>query len=454
VRRILIVDDDPAVTNYLKVFMMQTGLFETTVVNDSREVARLLEGKTFDIILLDMDMPNVSGMDIMTEMRRKRIETPVVVLTGVSDVDLAVKAMKLGAFDYLTKPADDDKLLGVIDQAIEHRALHKTIKDLPTQLSLADLEHGAAFDDFPTQDSRMIRLFHQAEKLAASNLSIFIRGETGTGKEAIARAIHKASRRGEGPFVVVEAGSQAEESFAAFFFGQARNWSGSREEAPGILEQANGGTLFLNQVDSLSLPVQVRLLRAIQNNEFYRENSTQIRKADVRMIVASARDLTRPDYRQTFLRDLLYHLMINSLYVPPLRERLDDLPLMAERFLAEEARKLGRNLTGFAADFLGFLKNYSFPGNIQELRTIVAAAAANAEGGLVTLDSLPSYIRETIEQEKAAPREGFRVRRLDEVVREHVRRTLDYLGQRRDLAAEELGVPPEELDRLTDEDID
>ena len=415
-RRILIVDDDPAVTNYLKVFMMQTGLFETTVVNDSREVGRLLDEKTFDIILLDMDMPNVNGMDILTEMRRKRIDTPVVVLTGVSDVDLAVKAMKLGAFDYLTKPADEEKLLGVIDQAIEHRALHRTIEDLPKQLSLADLEHGAAFDDFPTQDAQMIRLFHQAEKLAASNLSIFIRGEIGTGKEATARAIHKASPRRGGPFVVVEAGSQAEESFPAFFFGQARNWSGSREEAPGILEQANGGTLFLNQVDALSLPVQMRLLRAIQTNEFYRESSTQILKADVRIIVASTKDLTRPECKQTFLRDLLYHLMINSLYVPPLRERLADLPLMAEKFLAEEARKLGRTITGFSGEFLAFLKDYSFPGNVQELRTIVAAAAANAEGGLVTLDSLPSYIRETIEQEKAAPRE--------------------------------------ELDRLTDEDLD
>jgi DNA-binding NtrC family response regulator len=401
-----------------------------------------------------MDMPNVNGMEIMAEMRRKRIETPVVVLTGVSDVDLAVKAMKLGAFDYLTKPADDEKLLEVIDQAIEHHALHKTIEDLPKQLSLADLEHGAAFDDFPTQDPQMIRLLHQAEKLAASNLSIFIRGESGTGKETIARAIHRASPRKDGPFVVVEAGSQDQESFPAFFFGQARNWSGSREEAPGILEQADHGTLFLNQVDALSLPVQVRLLRAIQTNEFYRENSTQIRKADVRMIVASARDLTRPDYKQTFLRDLLYHLMINSLYLPPLRERLADMPALAEKFLAEEARKLGRGIGGFSGEFFDFLKDYSFPGNLQELRTIVAAAAANTESGLVSLDSLPTYIRETIRQEKASPREGFRPGPLSEVVREYVQKSLEHFGHRRDVAAEALGISREEIDRLTDEDFD
>jgi DNA-binding NtrC family response regulator len=453
-RRILIVDDDPAVTNYLKVFMMQTGLFETTVVNDSREVGPLLAGKAFDIVLLDMDMPNVSGMDILTEMRRKRIGTPVVVLTGVSDVDLAVKAMKLGAFDYLTKPADDEKLLGVIDSAIEHRALHKTIEDLPKQLSLADLKHGAAFDHLPTQDVEMIRTFHQAEKLAASNLSILIRGETGTGKEAIARAVHMASQRRDAPFVVVEASGQDVESFPGFFFGQARNWSGSRDEAPGILEQANHGTLFLNQVDELSLPVQVRLLRVIQTSEYYRENSTQILKADVRMIVASTKDLTRPEYRQTFLRDLLYHLMINSLWAPALRDRIGDLPLLAEKFLAEEALKLGRTITAFSGDFLEFLKDYSFPGNVQELRTIVAAAAANTEGGQVALDSLPDFIRETIDKEKAAPREGFKPRKLDQVIREYVQKTLEHFGSRRDVAAQELGVSLEELDRLTEDELD
>jgi DNA-binding NtrC family response regulator len=453
-RKILIVDDDPAVTNYLRVFMMQTGLFETAVVNDSREVGPLLGEKTFDIILLDMDMPNVSGMDILNEMRRRRIETPVVVLTGVSDVDLAVKAMKLGAFDYLTKPADDEKLLGVIDQAIEHRALHKTIEDLPKQLSLADLKHGAAFDDFPTQDPELIRVFHQAENLAASGLSVFIRGETGTGKESIARAIHRASPRGQAPFVAVDAAGQDPESFPGFFFGQARNWSGSRDEAPGILEQANHGTMFLNQVEALALPVQVRLLRFIQNNEYYRENSTQILKADVRMIVAATRDLTKPEYKQTFLRDLLYHLMINSLWVPPLRDRIGDLPLIADKFLAIEAKQLGRAIIGFTPEFLDFLKDYSFPGNVQELRTIIAAAAANTGGGLVALESLPSYIRETIEKEKAAPREGFKPRRLEEVVREYVQKALEHFDRRKEPTADALGISREELDRLTEEETD
>jgi DNA-binding NtrC family response regulator len=453
-RKILIIDDDPAVTNYLKVFMMQTGQFDPTVINDSREVGRLLDETSFDVLLLDMDMPNVTGMDILNERRNKGLDMPTVVLTGVSDVDLAVKAMKLGAFDYLIKPVDDERLLEVISQAIEHRVLRKTIKDLPPELTLAGLEHEDAFDQFPTQNPEMIRIFHQAEKLAASNLCIFIRGENGTGKEAIARAIHKASARKDAPFIVVEASGQDEASFPGFFFGQARNWSGSREETPSILEQAAHGTIFLNQLEALSMPVQVRLLRVIQAGEYYKESSTRILKADVRMIVASTRDLTAPDYRHTFLRDLLYHLMINSIYLPPLRDRMGDLPLMAEKFLAEEAAKLGKVLSGFSPEFLEFLKDYSFPSNVQELRTIVAAAAANSDGSVVSLESLPSYIRETIRREKTAPREGFRPRRLDEVIREHVHRTLEHFGQQRDATAEALGISREEMDHLADDELD
>ncbi|MCK4236087.1 MAG: sigma-54-dependent Fis family transcriptional regulator, partial [Candidatus Krumholzibacteria bacterium] len=329
-KRILIIDDDTAVTNYFMVFLMQTGLFDSTIVNDSRKVADLMEKEKFDIILLDMDMPNVSGMDILRNMRGKGMDTPVVVLTGVSDVDLAVKAMKFGAFDYLIKPVDDDKLLEVLDNAMEHSVLHKTIDQLPKRLTRGDLAHEVAFERFPTQHPVMIRLFHQAEKVASSDLSIFIWGERGTGKEAIARAIHQASPRRDKPFVAVEADSQDPSRFPSFFFGQARDWDGSRKETLGLLEEANHGTLFLNNIDALTLPMQVRLKRVIQTGEYYRESSARIRYVDVRMIVSSTHDLTSPEYKDKFSRDLLYHLMVNSIQIPPLRERVDDIPLLSD----------------------------------------------------------------------------------------------------------------------------
>ncbi len=445
-KRILIVDDDVAVTNYFKVFLMQTGLFDSTVVNDSREVEGLLERENLDLILLDMDMPNVSGMDILRAMRDKGDDTPVVVLTGVSDVDLAVKAMKLGAFDYLIKPIDDDKLLEVLDNALEHSVLRRTISDLPTELTKKDLAYASAFEYFPTQDQKMIRLFHQAENLASSDLNIFIWGESGTGKEALARAIHQASPRRDKPFVALEADSQTTESFPAFFFGQARDWSGTRKETPGLIDEVNKGTLFLNNVDALALPVQVRLKRVIQTGEYYREHSTRIRKVDVRIIVSSTKDLTKPEYADDFNRDLLYHLMVNSIEIPALRERSVDISLLAEFFMKEEAEKVGKKITGFEEEFLELITNYRFPDNVQELRTIVAGAVANAQHETISASSLPPYILKRIEPEKDAA--AFQPRRVEEVVREHVGKTLDHFRGDRERAAEALGITAKKLDKL------
>ncbi len=449
-RKVLIIDDDVAVTNYFMVFLVQSGLFEPTVVNDSREVEGILAGERFDVVMLDLDMPNVSGMDILRTMRATGDTTPVVVLTGVSDIELAVRSMKLGAFDYLTKPVDDQNLLQVLGNAIETRALHETIDQLPKKLTREELAHAAAFKHLPTQDDGMIRLFHQAEKLAASDVSIFIWGESGSGKEMLARAIHSASQRREGPFVVVEADSQDPDKFPAFFFGQARDWSGAREESPGLLERADNGTLFLNHIDALTLPVQVRLKRLLQNGEYYRESSTSIRTANVRMIVSCMHDLTRPEYAARFSRDLLYHLMINSIRIPPLRERRGDIPLLANLFLKEETEKAGKTITGFAPECMDLLTRYNYPDNVQELLTIVASAVANADGGVIGAESLPPIVRERIERGEAPL---FMPRRLDEVVREHVRNTLEYFGQQRDAAASVLGVSPAEIDRIIAEDL-
>jgi len=398
-KKILIIDDDVAVTNYFEVFFTQTGLFDVVVVNDSREMPGLLYQEAFDIILLDMDMPNVSGIDILSDMRAKGLYIPVVVLTGVSDVYLAVNAMKLGVFDYLIKPVDDEKLLQVLNNAIEHRVLHQTIDQLPRQLTQRDLGHEVAFKHFHTQNPEMIRLFHQAEKIASSDLSIFIWGERGTGKEALARAIHQSSPRAGKPFVAVEADSQDSDKFPAFFFGQARMWGGSEEETPGILEEANHGTLFLDKIETLTFQVQVRLKRVIQTGQYCRESSAKMRNIDVRMIVSSIHDLNTRAYEDKFSRDLLYHLMVNSIRIPSLRERVDDIPLLAEYFLQEEIKASGKTITRFSDQFLGCLKGYSFPDNVQELRTIVAGAVANAETDIITEDYLPPYIKEGIKPE-------------------------------------------------------
>lgn len=446
-KRILIVDDDVAVTNYLMVALMQTALFEVQVLNQSSQVLEHLQREPPDIMLLDMDMPDVSGMDILKAMRKKDLDIPVVVLTGVPDAQLAVKAMKRGAFDYLIKPVDDEQLIEVLQTVMEQHALNRSIQQLPPELSRDDLVSPAAFDHVPTKASAMIRVLHQAERMAHSDMSIFIWGERGTGKEGLARAIHDASPRRDQPCVCVDVAAYDAERFSGDFFGQARRWGGREEERPGFLEQAGGGTVFLDNIDQLSLPVQVRLRRVLQECEYYREDSTEIRTSSARFVVSSTKDLTSRDYKGRFDRDLLYHLMINSLLIPPLRERRGDVPLLCDHFLARYTKRFGRKVEGFHPSFTDALAGYDFPDNVQELRTIVKASlAATDDGKPITAEALPNWICARIEGDVDDIAE--RPEPLRDVQREHVQRALDYYSGDRDRTALELGIERKALDEL------
>jgi len=447
-KRVLICDDDQAVTNYLMVSLMQTGRFDTTVINDSREVPDLLDREEFDIILLDMDMPNISGMDILSIIRDKGITTPVIILTGVSDVDLAVKAMKLAAFDYLTKPVEDDFLLERIDAAIAHHKLTATIDTLPEELTREDLENEAAFEHLPTKNPNMIRVLHQAEKLASSELSVFIWGDLGTDKEKLARAIHKASPHRQGAFIAIDASAQNPDRFPEDFFGQAPVWGGDGEERLGFLDQAENGTLYLGDIEYLSLPVQMRLLRVLQTGEFYRESSTTVLNSNVRFIVSSANDLASPAFVESFSQELLHHLMVNSLSPPPLRERLEDLPFLCEALLAEALTKIDREITGFDDEYIEHLEQYDFPDNIQELRNIIEGSVVNAEGSLLNINSLPVYIRKKIAEAGRGPDDSFEPLPLAEVQRNHVQQMISYCENDLVKAAEKLGITPEEIDNI------
>ncbi len=446
-KKVLIVDDDCAVTNYLMVFLAQTELYETAVINDSREFDSVFESEPFDVVLLDMDMPFKTGMDILQYISGRGSPTPVVVLTGVADVDLAVRAMKTGAFDYLSKPVEEEHLLDVLKSAIEHRSTQDSIRSMPQNPERDELLNVEEFSEFPSAHPEMIRLLHKAEKIAKSDLPVFIWGEQGTGKRLLAEAIHKISQRSAGPFVAVNAAEIVAEEFASGFFGAARDWSGASVAKTGFIEEANGGTLFIDGVSLLSRPVQVRLKRVIRTGEYYRERSTEMLQANVRIIVASHEELSGAEAENGFTGDLLYHLKVNSLRIPPLRERPCDIPLLAEMFLKREIERSGKAVEGFSPEFIGVLKRYDFPYNREELKTIVSTSVVTSDGGLLMPRDMPGYVLEkSLVRKPHGP--DFVPRKLAEIEREHALRTLEYFSDDIDKTAAELGVSIEELERI------
>ncbi|RLE18892.1 MAG: hypothetical protein DRJ65_20870 [Acidobacteria bacterium] len=451
-RSILIIDDDVAVTNYLMVFLMQSETFEPTVINESLEVPPLLEQETFDIILLDMDMPNLSGIDLLKMIRENGIETPVIVLSGVNDVDLAVKALKLGAFDYLTKPVDDEYLLEVVEKALRNRDLRNNISSLPDELSRDDLAYEEAFARLPTENPEMIHLLHRVEKIAMGRQGVFVMGGRGTGKGKVAEAIHNAGPRKEGPFVAVNAAAQDQDQFAGQLFGQAADWTGEQQETDGLIDRAEGGTLYISNIESLSLAVQHRLDRLIRTGEYYREGTTQIRSADVRVIGGSTKDLRSDAYRDSLSQDLLYHLWVNLIQIPLLRDRSDDIPLLAEHYLKRDVARTGVAITGVAPELGVFLQTYAFPGNLEELRDVIATcvrkyltAGEVPEDGLLGVDSLSNYMRDKIRAGTRNPAKR-RLRKLPEIINEHCTWTVEVLKGDLGRAAQELGITIEELE--------
>ncbi len=444
-KKVLVVDDDVAVTNYFMVFLMQSEIFEPEVENDSRKVAELLKTNNYDVIMLDLDMPNITGMEIMQQLRAAGNEIPVVILTGASDVDLAVKAMRYGAFDYLTKPVDDEHLLEVLSSAVENRSIQQSIEELPEESTADDLEFKAAFEHLPTQDSTMLRLFHQAETLAESNLNIFISGERGSGKKSLARAIHKAAGKTGSLCKALDCTAFTPDEFSGMLFGRAKDWSGISEEIPGALSEATGGTLFINNIEHMSPAVQLRLNHVLHTGEYYRDNSTEIHQAEIRFIVSSTHDLTSSQFQESFSRDLLYHVMVNSLQIPPLRDRPDDIPILALYFLDEENRHNNKKIKGISEELLELLKQYFFPGNMQELRKLILSAIATSDGEKLTPENLSRYSRERITL--GTFNSSFKPRKLSQVIKQQVEDTVKYCQGDPEKASRLLDIPVKELNR-------
>ncbi len=438
--RILIIDDDRAVLNYFQVLLLQTERFEVEALADSTKSFEAIDSGGFDLLLLDMDMPGVTGKEVLQHVQRNHPEMEVVIITGVEDVELAVESMKMGAYDYLCKPVDDSRLLTTLDRALERSRLRGEIDRLRDRISLEGLRHKEEFREILTQDRKFLRTLKKVEQIAESDNYVLIWGESGTGKELVARAIHRIGRRRDKPFVAVNAGTFASELFASEFFGHDKGaYTGAAADKAGLIEEAEGGTLFLDEIGELELAVQSKLLRVLQSGEYFRLGSTRERGADVRIIASTNKDLETEIEHGRFRRDLYYRLNVSPVYLLPLRERKGDVELLAHHFLEKHSTLNDRAIAGISDDVMSLLESYDYPGNVRELENIIASAVVLESERTLTRRSLPPYLVKAVTRSgPSVPREVRRT--LDDVEAEHIRIVLEHAGGNRTAAAAVLGI--------------
>jgi DNA-binding NtrC family response regulator len=440
-RRVLVIDDDVAVLNYFMILLTQTQRYYVRVLSDSTKAFELIDSGQFDVILLDMDMPVVHGREVLQYVKEKHPGIEVIVITGIEDVQLAVESMKAGAYDYLCKPIDEERLLLVLERALERSQLRDEISKLRDQVSLDGLRHKDAFRSIITQNKSLLRVLQRVDQIAESENYVLIWGESGTGKELVARAIHQISRRRDRPFIAVNAGTFASELFSSEFFGHERGaFTGAVQSKAGFFEKADGGTLVLDEIGELELPVQSKLLRVLQEGEYFRVGSTEKRGSDVRIIACTNKDLADEIEKGRFRRDLYYRLNICSVFLPPLRDREGDVELLANCFLEKHNQTNNKNISLIEQDVIELLEMYDFPGNVRELDNIIAEAVVVETGRTLTRRSLPRYVLNAVSYSRVSSVPLSERKSLSELEAEHIRHMLELTEGNRTAAAEILGI--------------
>lgn len=390
-RRILIIDDDLDMCTLLSRFLGKKGYDVEVAHSASKGVAKVSEG-SFDIVLCDFRLGDKDGKDVLVKIKELSPETIVIIITGYSDIKIAVDVIKLGAFDYITKPLVPDEVINVIEKALakptdDHVAPSVTA---PVAKNKKSYVLSANKEFLVGQDGETAQLYRQIEIVASTNYSIILYGESGTGKEVIAKTIHEYSNRKDRPFIAMDCGTLSKELAGSELFGHVKGaFTGAVVDKEGHFELANGGTLFLDEVTNLSIEIQAALLRVIQERKFKRVGGTKEMDVDVRIIVASNENLQEA-YRKGKFREDLYHRFNEfSINLPPLRNRKFDIPLFADFFLDKTNKELNKNIEGYEDDVQEMFINYSWPGNLREFRNVVRRAVLLTPSGKISSKVLP-----------------------------------------------------------------
>ncbi|MBW1897549.1 MAG: sigma-54-dependent Fis family transcriptional regulator [Deltaproteobacteria bacterium] len=391
---ILLVDDEAEMLKSYKLVLRFNNINNVLLCQDPRDVMPLLSKRKAEVILLDLTMPFISGDELLPMITGEFHEIPVIIITGTNEVDTAVQCMKDGAFDYIVKPVEKNRLVSTVSRAIEIRELQHENRLLKERILFGSLENPDAFSEIVTNNRSMRSLFQYVETIAQSPQPVLITGETGVGKELMAKAVHTLSLR-HGPFVTVNAAGIDDNIFSDTLFGHNKGaFTGADGMRKGLVEKASGGTLLLDEIGDLSADSQVKLLRLLQEREYLPLGSDLLKISDARIIVSTNRDLKALQKSGRFRKDLYYRLRTHHLHIPPLRERLDDLPLLVDHFLDKAARSLGKKKPSPPAELITLLSNYHFPGNIRELETMIYDAVISHKSKKLSMGRFQIHIKQ------------------------------------------------------------
>jgi DNA-binding NtrC family response regulator len=399
---ILIIDDELSILLAIDTTLQIAGFNNIITCQDSREVDHILQNKKIELILLDLNMPHVDGEILLDRIHQEYPEIPVIIVTGAVDVDTAVHCMKVGAFDYVVKPVEEGRLLSAVSRALDFRELKRENLALKQRILKEDLENPEAFKEIITKDKKMFSIFQYIESIAGSSQPVLIQGETGVGKELIARAVHRLSRP-QGSFVAVNVAGLDDNVFSDTLFGHVKGaFTGAERDRSGLIEKASSGTLFLDEIGDLSSSSQVKLLRLLQEREYFPLGLDEPRKTNARIVASTLADLKSLEHSGKFRKDLNYRLGIHHIHVPPLKERKDDIRLLTDLFLKLSAAELGKKQPTPPEELYTLLSTYCFPGNIRELQSMVFDAVSRHKSKVLSLDVFKAHIQR--EQESRNPR--------------------------------------------------